>query len=277
MPDAVMTFDQVSKRFGAREVLKNVSFQIRKGECMALTGLNGCGKTTLLKLAAGLTLPSSGAVRAGDGIRIQYIPESFPRLNLSARGLLRSLGRVEGSDQKRIKKRMEQLLVLFSLQEASGTPIRAYSKGMLQKVSVIQAFLSQADVLLLDEPLSGQDRESQDAFKRLVRESLREGTAVLLACHEQPLIRALAGTAFVIRDGELHPCEAPFGEDEVIFLFGTPEPGFLIPPDLEGILRTEDHGGELLLAAQQGACDEILRRMLQAGCRLKEMRHEKDR
>ncbi len=277
MNEAVLTFEQVSKRFGFHEVLKNVTFPLKKGECAALTGMNGSGKTTLLKLAAGLTLPSSGTVRAKEKIRIQYIPESFPRLNLSARSLLRSLGGVEGLDKKRMKGRTDQLLELFNLQDSSGTPLRAYSKGMLQKVSVIQAFLSRADVLLLDEPLSGQDRESQDAFIHLARECLLEGTAVLLACHERSLIRALAGTAYRIREGELRACEVPMEEAEVICLFETPEEGFLIPPDLDGILRIENPGRELLAAVSPGACDGILMRMLQAGCKLKEMRREKDR
>jgi ABC-type multidrug transport system ATPase subunit len=277
MNEAVLTFDQISKRFGTHEVIKGITFSLRQGECVALTGLNGSGKTTLLKLAAGLARPSSGIVRTKGRIRIQYIPESFPRLNVSAYSILRSLGKAEGLRKDGIEQRIDQLLGIFSLDESANMPLRTYSKGMLQKVFVIQAFISRADVLLLDEPLSGQDRESQEAFTRLTEERLLEGTAVLLACHEKPLIHTLAGTVLEIRNGALHAREAPMDEGEDVYLFELPEEGFQFPEDLEGVFRTEKRGREMLVAVPHGSGDTMLKRMLQAGSRLREMCHEKDR
>lgn len=271
-----MAFDRVSKRFGTHEVLNSVTFPLRQGECVALTGLNGSGKTTLLKLAAGLTRPSSGAVRTKGGNKNQYIPENFPRLNVSAHSILRSLGKAEGLGKAGIERRIDQLLTLFNLVDSANAPLSTYSKGMLQKVSVIQAFLSRADVLLLDEPLSGQDRESQETITRLTKELLTGGTAVLLACHEKPLIQALAGTVYEIRNGTLHACEMPMDEGEDVYLFELPEEDFQFPADLEGTFRTEKRGREMLVTVPHGAGDGMLKQMLQAGCRLREMRHEKN-
>jgi ABC-2 type transport system ATP-binding protein len=204
MTETVLSFDHVSKHFGSHQVLKDITFPLRRGECVALTGLNGCGKTTVLKLAAGLTRVSSGMVRASGSIKTQYIPESFPRLAISARGILRSFGRIEGLKTVALDQRVDELLASFHLREEAKNPLRTYSKGMLQKVCVIQAFLCGSDVLLLDEPLSGQDTQSQETFIQLTKSLLCGGVAVLLACHEKYLIRALADTVFEIREGMLH-------------------------------------------------------------------------
>ena len=115
MAETVLSLEKVSKRFGTNEVLRDVTFSLKKGECSALTGLNGSGKTTLLKLAAGLTRVSSGLVRTPDGIRIAYIPDSFPRPAVSARSLLRRLGRIEGMAAAMLEQRINELLNAFDL------------------------------------------------------------------------------------------------------------------------------------------------------------------
>ena len=277
MAEPVLTFDRVSKRFGANEVLKGVSFTLRRGECVALTGLNGSGKTTLLKLAGGLSRPTSGAVRTHAPVKTQYIPESFPRLNISARNVLRSFGRMEGIGKAELDEKTAGLLREFHLAEESGNPLRTYSKGMLQKVSVLQAFLGRADVLLLDEPLSGQDAQSQETFTNLSRSLLSAGMAVLLACHERHLIRALADTVYEIRDGSLHEAGIPAETGVDIYLFETPGGGFEVPEGIEGVLKAGKEGRLLSLAVRRGTGDGMLRRMLDAGCGLRGMRHEEDR
>ena len=277
MAETILSFEHVSKRYDSNEVLRDVSFPLRQGECVALTGLNGSGKTTALKLAAGLTRASCGKIKAGKTARIQYIPESFPRLNVSAHGILRSFGRIEGMDKAGLDQRVGDLLSSFHLSPEAGSPLRTYSKGMLQKVSVIQAFLSRADVLLLDEPLSGQDEASQETFLCLTKSLLSSGRAVLLACHERHLIRALADTVFEIRQGSLYTAAVPQESSEDIYLFDTPLEGFAMPLDIEGLSRVERGADTVLIAVRYGEGNQMLRTLLEAGCSLREMRHEKDR
>ena len=277
MAETILSFEHVSKHYGSNEVLKDISFPLRQGECIALTGLNGSGKTTALKLAAGLTRASSGKITAGKAARIQYIPESFPRLNFSARGILHSFGRIEGMDKASLDQRIGDLLSSFHLSPEAGSPLRTYSKGMLQKVSVIQAFLSHADVLLLDEPLSGQDEASQKTFLRLTKSLLSSGRAVLLACHERHLVRALADTVFELRQGSLYAALVPPEDSEDIYLFDTPHEGFAMPPDIEGLSRMERGAGTVLVAVRHGTGGQMLRTLLDAGCSLRGMRHEKNR
>lgn len=277
LQDTVLSFDGVSRKFGTHEVIRDVSFSLRRGECIALTGLNGSGKTTLLKLASGLARPSSGTVKRKEGITVQFVPDSFPRLNVSARSILRHLAGVEGTGKALVTRRLDKLLDAFQLDEAADAPLRTYSKGMLQKVSVIQALLSGADLLLLDEPLSGQDWQSQDAFTELARGMLSQGTAMLLACHEMPLIRALAGRICELPDGMLSNRPVPEDPGEDLYLFETPGAGFRFPQDAGSSFRPERRDGLLRVAVPHGTGNDMLLRMLQAGCTLKEMRHEKNR
>ena len=277
MKETIVSFEGVSKKYGTNEVLRDVSFSLCRGECIALTGLNGSGKTTLLKLAAGLARPTRGKVHRLPGVRAEYIPESFPALNLTARRVLLGFGRAEGLETHALTQKTERLLSDFHLSGASDAALRTYSKGMLQKVSVIQALQSGADVLMLDEPLSGQDRQSQETFIQMVGELLRGGTAVLLACHEEHLIRALADRVFLIHQGALRAHELMEDRGQDIYLFDMPDEGFLFPDDLKTACRSEMRGGQLTVTVPHAAGDGMLLKMLQAGCRLREMRHEKSR
>ncbi len=277
MTETVLSFDHVSKHFGSHVVLKDITFPLRRGECVALTGLNGSGKTTALKIAAGLTRVSSGMVHTSGSIKTQYIPESFPHPAVSARGILGSFGRIEGMKTAAVDQRVEELLKIFNLRGEAGRPLRTYSKGMLQKVSVIQAFLCGSDVLLLDEPLSGQDTQSQETFIQMTRSLLSNGVAVLMACHEKYLIQALADTVYEIKEGALHAARVLPEDGEDLYIFHLPHKEFEVPNDFDNLLRIKQDGGKALVSVKHGTGDKMLRAMLDAGCRLEGMRHEKDR
>lgn len=277
MTGPILSFQQVSKRWGAHEVLKDVSFTLDQCKCIALTGLNGSGKTTILKLAAGLTRASGGhIVRQGAG-SVQYVPERFPALASSARSILRSFGAIKGMRPAALKEKIEELLCAFHLEKEADFPLRSYSKGMLQKVAIIQAFLCRADVLLLDEPLSGQDEASQETFIQMTGSALSSGMAVLLACHERSLINRLADTVFELRDGVLHAAGAQEDEGEDIYLFEAPREGFEPPADMGDPIRSETKGRMMSLAVLHGTGSQMLKIMLDAGWGLREMRHEKNR
>lgn len=276
MTETVLSFDHVCKRFGTNEVLKDVTFSLLRGKCAALTGINGSGKTTLLKIAAGLTRVSSGVVRTPNGIRIAYIPETFPRPAVSARSLLRSFGRIEGMAAATLDQRINELLNAFNLLNDADNALSTYSKGMLQKVCVIQALWGRTDVLLLDEPLSGQDAASQETFIHMTKSLLSSGTAVLLACHEPYLITALADTVFELGGGTLRPAQAPPENGEDVYVIDLPHEGFLIPQGFEGYLRVKQEGSLALVYCRHGSGNDMLKKMLAGGCSLKEMRHEKN-
>jgi ABC-type multidrug transport system ATPase subunit len=191
---AVLSLKSVAKRYGRHPVLRDVSFSLEAGECVAVMGPNRSGKSTLLRVAAGLTPPSGGAVRLS--VRPEYVPDTFPRIDLKLSTLLKALRRIDGAD-------VESLARSMGLEGAIDESVRNFSKGMLSKVAAIQALAAKTRLLLLDEPVSGQDEPSRQVFYREVHALMRGGTAVLLACHDPALVRALGGRALHLKDGAL--------------------------------------------------------------------------
>ncbi len=190
----VLTMEHIAKRYGKHAVLRDVSLSLNAGECLAVMGPNGSGKSTLLRVAAGLTPPSAGFMRASA--RPEYVPDTFPRVDLRLSTLLDALRRINGADAELLAREM-------GLGDARNEPIRHFSKGMLSKVAAVQALAAQTELLLLDEPVSGQDETSRQVFCREVRAMMENGTAVLVACHDPALVLALGGRALTLENGAL--------------------------------------------------------------------------
>jgi ABC-type multidrug transport system ATPase subunit len=190
----VLTMERIAKRYGKHAVLRDVSLSLNAGECLAVMGPNGSGKSTLLRVAAGLTPPTAGFVRAS--VRPEYVPDTFPRIDLRLSALLGALRRINGADAEPLAREM-------GLGDAMNEPIRNFSKGMLSKVAAVQALSAKTELLLLDEPVSGQDEPSRQVFCREVRARMKDGTAVLVACHDPAFVRALAGRALTLESGAL--------------------------------------------------------------------------
>jgi ABC-2 type transport system ATP-binding protein len=186
----------IEKSFAGHAVLCGVSLLLRGGECAAITGENGCGKSTLLRIAAGLLPPAKGTVSIDKSISIQYVPDSFPPIPITGVEFLGRLARVD-------VLRNIALVKALSMADYLSLPISAYSKGMRGKICALQALLASPELLILDEPISGQDAESRRAFITEVRRLMSAGCAVLMACHERELIDGLATSVYCLEDGKI--------------------------------------------------------------------------
>lgn len=192
---------QITKQYGSRSILKETDLNIDKGASIAFIGRNGSGKSTLLKILSGLVRPSGGTVRYSGKPLFHYIPEHFPKLNLTARQYLGAMGRIDGIRKGEFAMRCQELLCNFYMEDMAETPIKYLSKGTLQKVGVIQALLKIPDILILDEPLSGQDVPSQEMFVKRMRELNQGGMTLVMACHEKYLVEQLAQEVYQIDRG----------------------------------------------------------------------------
>lgn len=196
--EVILQTDKLAKQFGNQVLFSNTNLLIGKGKTVGLVGANGTGKSTLLKIIAGFMPPTSGKVIYDKKLRMNYIPDRFPKLNISMEELLPNIGIIDGLSQKECSEKLNLYYEKFQLTEMIRTPLKFLSKGSLQKVSVIQALLGKSDILLLDEPLSGQDMESQLLFIEEIKQCKREGMTILLACHEPYLIGQLADEVYRI-------------------------------------------------------------------------------
>ncbi|PKM72664.1 MAG: hypothetical protein CVU92_07260 [Firmicutes bacterium HGW-Firmicutes-17] len=203
MSHVLISFNTISKSFGKKSILKDIDLKITPKSAIALLGPNGSGKSTLLKIIAGLAKISSGSIDYVPQLKIAYIPENFPKIDLTPEEFIKSMGLIDGLTHEHVSTSLAELLQAFQMQDMRDVPIKHLSKGTIQKVSVIQALLTTPDVLLLDEPLSGQDIQSQKLFIRMVQELHQQGVATIMSCHERFLVNQLAHSAYEISDHQL--------------------------------------------------------------------------
>ena len=205
--------EKISKSYGKREIIKPFDLEIEKGSSIALVGHNGCGKSTLIKIISGLIRPTSGRVSYPCGKPLfHYLPEKFYPTPLTAGAYLRYMGEIDGISGNEVHKRIKNLSDDFHVTEFLGIPMKSLSKGTLQKIGVIQALLCAPEVMLLDEPLSGQDADSQKVFVHKINELRGNGMTVIMSCHERELTEAVSEKKYTIEEGvfkEYHEQEAP--------------------------------------------------------------------
>ncbi|MEO1815150.1 MAG: ABC transporter ATP-binding protein [Acetobacterium sp.] len=205
MDRVLISLNTISKYFGRKLILKDIDLEITPQSAIALLGPNGSGKSTLLKIIAGLAKTSSGSINYAPQLKIAYIPENFPKIDLTPAEFIISLGLIGGLTPEQVSTSMTDLFQTFQMDEMRDVPIKHLSKGTIQKVAVIQALLTTPDVLLLDEPLSGQDIQSQQLFIQMVQKLQQQGVATVMSCHERFLVNQLAHTAYEISDHQLIP------------------------------------------------------------------------
>ena len=202
MSDALITLEKASKIYNGKHVIDGISHTYNAGESVAFYGHNGCGKSTMLKLLCGLISLSGGNIRYQKKLRFSYVPEKFAGAEIKMIEYLRGIARIENVDQSIVTG----LINDFFLDSMTGTRMDKLSKGSLQKVGVVQALMAPHDVIILDEPLSGQDADSQEVFISKINELRAKGVTVFMSCHEKKLIASLSDKVYTIEQGKLAPC-----------------------------------------------------------------------
>jgi ABC-2 type transport system ATP-binding protein len=217
--EAAAAFLGVSKTYrngplrrGGIEALRDVSLQIEPAEVVGLLGPNRAGKTTLVKLLLSLSQPTSGEVlRLGRPLsdrttlgQVGYVHENhaFPRY-LSAAALLEYYGALTLLPPEVVRRRVPQLLERVGLADRSREPIARFSKGMMQRLGIAQALLSEPRLLVLDEPTEGLDLGGRRLLREVVREVRQRGGSVLLVSHVLTEIEHLCDRVAVLVDGRL--------------------------------------------------------------------------
>ncbi len=203
--------DHLTKRYGARPVVRDMNFTVNPGEVYALVGPNGAGKTTVIRLVAGLAFPSEGSVRMlgsnphqDPSVRrklgaVVEAPAAFYPY-LTGRGNLRLHGRLAGGVEE---DRIEDVLDMMELGNAAERRVGVYSLGMRQRLGVAAAMLTRPEVLILDEPASGMDPLSLHLVHSVLREAAEAGTAVLLSTHHLDEVVAYCTRVAIMEEGAL--------------------------------------------------------------------------
>ncbi|MDR7243195.1 MULTISPECIES: ATP-binding cassette domain-containing protein [Priestia] len=198
--EKLIELKNVAKVYKKHTVLENVHTTLYKGETVAIVGKNGAGKSTFLKLIGGLSKPTKGTVHFHKETGTPgFVVEQFPQeLRFTLAGYLQHMGRIQGLSKKKRSSRIEELLETFEMVEFRHEEIISFSKGMKQKVNMMQALLSSSKLLLLDEPLSGLDARAQLEVERIFTKLKERGMTIVFTCHEERLIHAVADRVITI-------------------------------------------------------------------------------
>ena len=210
-PAPLLEFDHVTKWYGTVAALMDTSFRVGT-EVVGLVGRNGVGKSTLMKLAAGLLVPSQGAVRvlghpAGSlaaRARLGFCPD-LDRLYepLSGRDFVAWMLRYHGLSLAAARRRAEQVLDELGLGPHQHRKIREYSKGMRQRVRLAQAIAHRPRVVLLDEPMTGLDPIARGELAAAIQALPAQGTGVLVSSHVLHELEAIVDRVVLVHQGRL--------------------------------------------------------------------------
>lgn len=203
----------LSKSFGSYQAVREVSFELPKGQLVAFLGPNGAGKSTTMRMLTGFLSPGSGRAevcgmdvverRVEVAARIGYLPESGALYgDMTPVQLLRFFGSARGMSGSTLGGRVDAALQQCRLTEVTGKPIGKLSRGYRQRVGLAQAILHEPEVLILDEPTAGLDPNQVDQV-RLLLKSLATERTVLLSTHILTEVRALADRILMIHRGRL--------------------------------------------------------------------------
>jgi ABC-2 type transport system ATP-binding protein len=199
----------VTKKYGSRTVVDNVSFSVSSGEILGMIGPNGAGKTTNIRMIMDVIKPDSGEVslfgrRFNNELKKQigYLPEE--------RGLYRKkpildsmiyLAALKGLDSKMARSRAEKLLTRVNMQAHQNKKIEELSHGMAQIIQILVTILHEPDVIILDEPFNGLDPVNVKMVKDMILELKNQGKAIMLSTHRMNEVEELCDRIFMINKG----------------------------------------------------------------------------
>ena len=192
--------------------LRDVSFEVNKGEIFGYLGCNGAGKTTVIKILVGLLHATKGTAEIlGTSVKkhecrtnIGYMPENVYFYEyLSAVESLHFYGKLFSLDRSTRKKRVAELIELVGLGVASNRPLKTYSKGMRQRLGLAQALINDPALVILDEPLSGLDPTGRHELRTLIRNLKTSGKTVFFSSHILGDAESLCDRVGILSDGRM--------------------------------------------------------------------------
>jgi len=210
---SMIEVESVSKSFGRIRALDNLSFSVAEGELMGIIGHNGAGKTTAIRIIAGILHPDSGTVRVGghdvteDPLSVKsmigYLPEE-PNLyeRFRAGDLLRYFGELYGVPRDVLDDRIAELLELVGMTDRAMDPINTFSKGLRQRIGIARALIHDPPIIIFDEPTMGLDPATAFSIREFIRD-LKGSKTMILCTHYMEEAEYLCDRVAIINQGRI--------------------------------------------------------------------------
>ena len=188
-------------KYEMRQVLKGISFNVKKGEAIGLVGKNGCGKSTTLKMLTKIMYPNSGTIEmCGRVSSLIELGAGF-HPDMSGRENIYTNASIFGLDKKEIDRRLDDIIAFSELEEFIDNPVRTYSSGMYMRLAFSVAINVDADILLIDEILGVGDANFQAKCFNKLREIKAQGTTIVIVSHSLGQIEQICERSIWIKDG----------------------------------------------------------------------------
>jgi ABC-2 type transport system ATP-binding protein len=212
MTDLAIETTHLRKEYGPKVAVKDLTLQVPRGEVFGFLGPNGAGKSTTVKMLLDLVRPTSGKIRlfgqppGNPRVRakVGFLPEHF-RFHewLRATEFLMFHGKLFGLPTSVLEERIPQLLELVGLSDSSQMRLSKFSKGMLQRIGLVQAMLNRPDLIFLDEPTSGLDPLGRRLVRDIIRQLKAEGVAIFLNSHFLSEVEITCDRVAFIKAGQI--------------------------------------------------------------------------
>ncbi len=209
--DAVLSVCNLTRSYGTKVAVNDISFSVNRGDILGLLGPNGAGKTTAIRIIMGILAGDCGEVRLFPGEepvgavtdRIGYLPEERGLYeDVTVMDNLVYLAGLKGVRRDEAFRKAMQWLEWMDLAGEASRKVDQLSKGMQQKIQFVAAVMHSPDLLVLDEPFGGLDPVNQDLFKDIIYDFQSSGAAILLSAHQMNVVEELCDSIFMIHRGE---------------------------------------------------------------------------
>ena len=263
----------VTKSFGNTQVVRDVSFTVRRGEVFGLVGPNGAGKTTTIRILLDIIKADTGAVllfgqpsEDADKGRIGYLPEERGLYrNMKAWDILKYLSELKGVSWAAAEPVAERILVRAGLYEHRMKKVSELSRGMSQIIQFAATLAHDPELVVLDEPFSGLDPVNTELLKELVRELRSKGKTIIFSTHQMNQIEELCDRVLMINEGQvvlygtLSEVKSQFASNALRITWSGE------PPDFEGMQVVSRAGNTAELALDGGSPQRVLENLLKSG------------
>jgi ABC-type polysaccharide/polyol phosphate transport system ATPase subunit len=183
--------------------LRDVSFEVGRGECLGITGPNGSGKSTLLAVIAGILEPTSGSVRVEGRVNTFFNLRAGLQAELSVRDNIEVCGILMGLRRWEVLRRLEAILDFAEMADLAEVRMAELSTGQAARITFSTAIHSDLDILLVDEVLAVGDQAFQEKCRQAFARLRREGKTLIVVSHDEALLRSLASRMLRLRGGRV--------------------------------------------------------------------------
>ncbi len=289
----ILEINKISKKYGKKQALNDVSFNIKEGDMFGLIGPNGAGKSTLISIISGILSPLEGSVKIG-GYDIKKEPIKAKQLiglvpqdlalseDLSARDNLEFFGRLYGLKGKKLHQAVDEALKLAGLEDKKKQAVKKFSGGMKRRLNLVAAIMHKPRLLILDEPTVGVDPQSRNnIFEFLRKINKEENTTILYTSHYMEEVEALCKNIFIIDDGkevasgDLNSVKEKVSETVTLSIRTTEKNLEAIDKlsILDGALKVEDNDTEIKILYERKKLnlDEVIRTLQSCNASIKSL------